>query len=82
MGVGVDGDFGEDGSPGVRAEGVAVFGELGGGGGFDGRVAVAGDEGGDGFGFFWVGFEEELAVFGFEVFRGGSVERRLCVGDG
>ena len=51
VGVGVDGDFGEDGSPGVRGEGVAVFGEFGGGCGFDGRVAVAGDEGGDGFGF-------------------------------
>ncbi len=36
----------------------------------------------DGFGFFRVGFEAELAVFGLDVFGGGSVERRLSVGDG
>ena len=82
VGVGVDGDFGEDGSPGVRGEGVAVFGELGGGGGFDGCVAVAGDEGGDGLGFLRAGFEEELAVSGVDVFRGGPVEWDCGVGDG
>ena len=80
--VGVDGDLGEDGAPGVRGEGVAIFGELGGGGGFYGCVAVAGEEGGEGFGFLRIGFEEELAIFGVNVFCGGAVEGRLRVGDG
>ena len=80
--VDVDGDFGEDGSPGVRGEGVPVFGHLGGGGGFDRRVAVAGDEGREGLGFFRAGFKEEVAVSGSDVIRGGSVQWRLCVGDG
>src|SRR6266567_2776489 len=82
VGVGVDGDFCEDGAPGVCGEAVAVFGELGGGGGFYRCVAVTGDEGSDGFGFFRIGFEVELAVFGVDVFRWGSVERRLGVGYG
>jgi hypothetical protein len=80
--VGVDSDFCEDGSPRVRGEGIAVFGHLGGGGGLDRVVAVAGDHRGDEFGFRPVGFEAELAVPGFDVFGGGSVERRLCIGYG
>src|ERR1700733_3414943 len=75
VGVGVYGNLGEDRSPGVRAEAVAVFGHLGGGGGFDGRAAVAGEQGRDGFGFCGIGFEVELAVFSFEVFGCSSVER-------
>src|SRR5260370_23247447 len=59
VGVGVDGDFGEDGAPGVSGEAVAIFGHFGGGGGFYRRRAVAGDRAGDGFGFFRGGFEAE-----------------------
>ena len=47
-----------------------------------GCAAVAGDESGDGFRCVGRGFEEELAVFGVEVFGVGSVERRLRIGDG
>src|ERR1700722_437945 len=75
VGVSVYGNLGKDRSPRVRTEGVAVFGHLAGGGGFDGRAAVAGEQGGDRFGFSRIGFEIELAVFGFELFGCSSVER-------
>src|SRR5580704_16351424 len=80
--VGVDCDFGEDGAPGVCGKGIVVLCKLGGGGGFYRCVAVAGDEVCDGLGFFWVGFETELAIFGLDVFGSSSAERGLCVGYG
>ena len=73
MGVGVDGDFGERSLPQECEEKESrSLARFGGCCGFDGRIAVAGDgEGGYCFGISgWIGFEEDIAVFGFEVFGG------------
>ena len=57
--------------------GVVVFAGLGGALGFDGLVAVAGDEGGEGLGLRRVGLEEEAAVLDVEVGGLEAVEGRL-----
>jgi len=79
VGVCVDGYFGEDGSPGLGAVGLALFAGCGVGGDFDGLASVAADDVFVAVGFGGGGFGDEVAVFGFDVVGGEVAEGGLFV---